>query len=164
MNTKLALGALALAASAFTAQANAAGATIGGSVASSRVNGSNFESDDVGWKAYAGGYGKIFGLEAGYIDFGEVGGVDDPKLTAWTPALVVGVPVGVVNIYGKVGEAFYHIDDTLLTPEVDDQEMFYGVGVRAGGDTGLGARVEYERFDIGNADVDLVSAGLEFRF
>jgi hypothetical protein len=164
MKIKFALGALALAASAFAAQANAAGATIGGSIASSRVNGSNFEGDDVGWKAYAGGYGKIFGIEGGYVDFGDVGGVGDPGLTAWTPALVVGVPVGVVNIYGKIGEAFYTIEETFLRPEIKDEEMFYGVGVRAGGETGLGARVEYERFDIGDADVDLVSAGLEFRF
>lgn len=156
--------AAVLLAGTFAAAPALAGPALGGSVASSRVNGSNFESDDVGWKAFAGGYGEVFGLEAQYIDFGEVGGVDNPSLTAWAPALVVGVPLGAAQVYGKVGEAFYTIDRTFLTPEIEDQELFYGVGIRAGSPTGIGFRIEYERFEIRNADVDLVSAGLELRF
>lgn len=163
MKTKYSLIA-ALVAGTFATAPVLAGPAVGGSIASSRVNGSNFESDDVGWKGFVGGYGEVFGLEAQYINFGDVGGVGNPSLTAWAPALVVGVPLGAAQIYGKVGQSFYTIDRTALTPEYEDDEVFYGIGVRAGSPTGLGFRVEYERFEILNADVDLVSAGLELRF
>ena len=163
MKTQLSAIAVMLAATFASAPAQA-GAAIGGSVASSRVNGSNFESDDVGWKAFVGGYSEVFGIEAQYIDFGDVGGVGNPSLTAWAPALVVGVPLGAVQVYGKIGEAFYTIDSSFFAPEIEDEELFYGIGLRGGSPTGIGFRVEYERFEIRNADVDLVSAGLELRF
>lgn len=163
MNIKLMMTAALLALTAVTSQAHAAG-VLGGSIASSRVNGGDFDGDDVGWKAFIGGYGEIFGIEGQYVNFGNLGGPNNPEAHAWVPALVVGVPVGSVNIYGKIGQAFYTIDRTALTPEFDDEDIFYGVGVRAGADNGLGFRVEYERFKLFDADVDLVSAGLEFRF
>ena len=169
MNFKKPLICAALLAAGFaSAQANA-GVAIGGSAGASRVDGSNFDSDDLGWKAFVGGYGKIVGLEGQYVDFGALGGPANPQAHAWVPALVVGVPVGVVNIYGKVGEAFYTIEETALTQEHSDNKIMWGVGVRAGQETGLGVRLEYERYKlqdvVGNdADVDLISAGVEFRF
>ena len=54
------------------------------------------ESRDTGWKVYAGGnINRIFGLEAGYTDFGKIaasGG--DTKAWAANVSLTAGVPIG----------------------------------------------------------------------
>lgn len=172
MKTKLILSAVLLVTgmASFSSHAQVrAGGAAGGSLGSSRVNSGDFDGDDLGWKAFIGGYGEVIGLEVGYVDFGNLGGGDGPEASAWTPALLVGIPLGVVQIYGKVGQAFYEVDRYSFgpfgsRPEVDGDETFYGVGVRAGPAAGLGFRVEYERFELERNDVDLISAGLELRF
>lgn len=166
MNLKPYLAAAAMAAGLVTSVQANAGVAIGGSIGASRVNGSDFDGNDTAFKGFVGGYSNIVGVEAQYIDFGDLGGIRNPSATAWAPALIVGVPVGVVSIYGKAGQAFYKIEhgNTLTGADIEDDKTFYGVGVRGGSETGLGFRVEYERFKLEDADVDLVSAGLEFRF
>lgn len=165
MNLKPYLAAAVIAAGLGTSLQASAGIAVGGSIGASRVNGSDFDGNDTAFKGFIGGYAPIVGVEAQYIDFGDLGGIRNPSATAWAPALIVGVPVGVVSIYGKVGQAFYTIDNATITgQDIENDKTFYGVGVRGGAETGLGFRVEYERFEIENADVDLVSAGLEFRF
>jgi hypothetical protein len=39
-------------------------------------------------------------------------------------------------------------------------DTFAGIGMRLGGDEGLGVRLEYEQYDIGNAEIDLPSISL----
>ena len=138
---------------------------IGGSVGSARVNEGDFEGSDTGWKAFIGSYGALFGGEIAYVNFGELGGgPNPPEAKAWAPSLSLGVPLGLARIYGKLGVAFPEIEGAAVEDEFEQEEAFYGVGMRVGAPAGLGFRLEYERFDFGGNDVDLASAGLEFRF
>ena len=46
----------------------------------------------------------------------------------------------------------------------DGDDPFGGVGVKLGFNRHVGLRVEYERFDISNIDLDTASAGVQFNF
>ncbi|MGI9304104.1 MAG: outer membrane beta-barrel protein [Gammaproteobacteria bacterium] len=83
------------------------------------VNGSvDFDEDDFAWKIF-GGYtlGSWFGLEGGYVNFGEADGstqnTSDPAQTAESETWgvdafgVVGLPLGPVRVFGKVGGIFW---------------------------------------------------------
>jgi hypothetical protein len=167
---KVLTGLIAAAVCAASVPLNAhAGAAAGGSIGSARLNGGDFEGSDFGWKGYVGSYGRILGGEVAYVNFGKLGGHDAaPEAQAYDAALLVGGPVGMAKLYGKAGVAFLDVEGYSVEQEVHDSErdtrFFYGAGVRLGGDRGLGARLEYERFRLASQDEDMASAGLEFRF
>lgn len=139
--------------------------TVGGSIGSARVNGGDFKGNDFGYKIFVGSsYEQIIGGEINYVDFGHLGGSNGPRAHAWAPAVTLGVPLGFANLYGKFGEAFADVAHTPIRDEYRAAKPFYGLGARFGQATGLGLRVEYERYRLFQENVDLASAGLEFRF
>lgn len=144
----------------------AGGPSIGGSLGSARVNEGDFDGSDNSWKVYAGtSFTEVIGGEVGYIDFGNLGGGNGPHADSWNLAVTAGLPLGWVMPYGKAGVAFAEIDGSSLREEYSDQDPYYGVGLRFGPRSSpLGLRLEYERFAFQNEDVDLASAGVEFRF
>jgi hypothetical protein len=138
--------------------------TLGANFGSARTDGGDFEGSDTGWKVHLGSsFQQFIGGEIGYIDFGNLGG-DGPRANAWTPAITVGVPLGLARIYGKGGVAFADVEGDSLREEYRNEEPFYGVGLRLGVSPGLGFRAEYERYSFDNEDVDMAQAGLEFNF
>jgi OmpA-OmpF porin, OOP family len=142
----------------------AAGVTIGANVGSARVNEGDFEGSDTGWKAHIGSsYREIIGGEVGFVNFGKLGG-DGPDAQAWAPALTIGVPVGLANLYAKGGVAFAEVEGSSLREEYSSEDPFYGVGLRIGQQQGLAFRAEYERYEFEQEDVDMAQAGLELRF
>lgn len=142
----------------------AAGVTLGANVGSARINEGDFEGDDTGWKLHAGGniYGVV-GAEVGYANFGKYG-VENTGANAFTPAITVGFPVGLVNVYGKGGVAFADFEGSSVREEYKSEDPFYGVGLRIGMERGLGFRAEYERYQFDFADLDMAMAGLELTF
>lgn len=146
--------------------AAAADVTIGANLGSARLNAGDFEGDDTGWKAHAGvSFNEIIGAEVGYIDFGKYG-VENRGANAITPAITLGVPLGITNIYAKGGWAFADIEGLSVEEEAEseNQDPFYGAGIRVGMNRGLGLRVEYERYQFDRADIDVAMAGLELSF
>lgn len=145
---------------------SASAASLGANLGSARVNGGDFEGSDTGWKVHIGSsiYSAIGG-EIGYVDFGRLGGGNGPRANAWTPAITIGVPLGVGQIYGKGGVAFADVEGSTIREEYKNEDPFFGVGLRFGVSPGLGFRAEYERyrFDTGE-DVDMAQAGLELNF
>jgi hypothetical protein len=138
--------------------------TLGANFGSARTNGGDFEGSDTGWKVHVGSsFQQFIGGEIGYIDFGNLGG-DGPRANAWTPAITVGVPLGLARIYGKGGVAFADIEGNSLREEYRNEEPFFGVGLRLGVSPGLGFRAEYERYTFDDEDIDMAQAGLEFNF
>lgn len=138
--------------------------SLGANFGSARVNGGNFEGSDTGYKLHAGVNGPLLGAEFGYVNFGQFGGRDGPDAQAWTPALTLGVPVGMARVYGKAGVAFFDVEGTAISEEYTDEDPFFGVGLRFGMTPGLGFRAEYERYQFDNEDVDMAQAGLELNF
>lgn len=153
-----------------TTAASAAPLAVGGSLGSSRANEGDFEGSDTGYKAFIESHGTILGGEVQYIDFGEMNGRrtdfgrSSIEPTVWAPSVSLGLPLGGVRLQGKAGIAFPEVEGQNIGDEYEDNEGFYGVGLRAGENMPLGFRVEYERFRFGGQDVDLASAGLEFHF
>jgi hypothetical protein len=142
----------------------AADFTIGANAGSARINEGDFEGDDTGWKIHAGGnFNQIIGGEVGYVDFGKYG-VEGTGARAITPAVTLGVPLGMAALYAKGGVAFANVEGSSIREEYKNEDPFYGVGLRIGMKNGLGFRAEYERYQFDFADLDMAMAGLELRF
>lgn len=124
------------------------------------------DDDDNAWKAFVGWrMNPYFALELAYIDFGrpsdqfETGGTSGNytvDLSGFAPYLIGTIPIGPVELFGKVGYYFYDIDlnvdiDDPTFPDVDggasDEDLLYGFGVGMTFFERLNARLEYEKID-----------------
>jgi hypothetical protein len=144
--------------------AAAADFTFGANAGSARINEGDFEGDDTGWKLHIGGnYNQIIGGEVGYADFGKYG-VEGTGARAITPAITLGVPLGLATLYAKGGVAFANVEGSSVREEYKHEDPMYGVGMRIGMTNGIGFRAEYERYQFDFADLDFAMAGIEMRF
>ena len=126
----------------------------------------SLDDDDNAWKAFVGWrMNPYFALELAYIDFGrpsdqfETGGTSGNytvDLSGFAPYLIGTIPIGPVELFGKVGYYFYDIDlnvniDDPTFPDVDggasDEDLLYGFGVGMTFFERLNARLEYEKID-----------------
>lgn len=138
-----------------------------------------FECDrkDTGFKVYAGGrMSQVLGLEVGYTDFGKIrasGGETD----AWAVpvSLTAGVPIGTrFNAFGKVGGLYGRTDvrasvDSLTeTGHKSGWGWTYGAGASFAVTPAIAIRADWDRYKLdfanGRKDVDMLSAGVQFRF
>lgn len=160
--------AVILATMAGTAAAAEKGGYLGASYGRASFDHDDFDGSDDGYKIVAGGYAGIIGGEVGYVNFGNLGGDSDgPDADAWTLALTAGIPLGeIARIYGKVGYAFAEVDGQSVTEEIDDDKdnLFYGAGLTFPIAQNFALKAEYERYEVGHGDLDMASAGVEFRF
>jgi opacity protein-like surface antigen len=120
----------------------------------------------------------MFGVEVNYVDYGSAKNADpifESTLNAhakFYDAFAIGyLPLPLVDLYAKAGMVHWDTDFQLTTlgvpqPRISDSgtDFAYGAGaqVRFGS---LAARLEYERFDVSDADkIDLVSLGVTWTF
>lgn len=138
---------------------------IGGGVAENR----EIDDSDTAVKAIAGfDFNETFGVEGQYVTFGETVG---PGFRSEADTVAI---EGVVNlpftprfgVFGKGGVHYATLESTVLGVNRSDNETdaTYGAGVKFDFTDYLGVRGEWERFEIENADTDVVSASLMFRF
>jgi len=142
------------------------------------------DDDDRSWKAFAGyRVNPYLALEAAYIDFGTPntrssasGSSGDYRvdIQGFAPYVIGTVPLGPVELFGKLGYYFYDVDlradfDDPVKPDIDssksDSDLMYGVGVGVTFLEHLNARLEYERIDsdvIDDADALWLSASWRF--
>lgn len=129
-----------------------------------------FEDERGSWKAYVGVRpNDVLGFEAGYVEFGEV---DHNGARFDSDGLQVAMTAGVpftpnFSVYGKLGQLFWDRKTrfTNFTGDSrDGDDTFYGVGTRIGVASNLDLRLEYERYEIDRADVDMASLGLNLMF
>lgn len=144
--------------------------------------GGNVDGEDTAWKIY-GGYmfNRHFGVEVSYIDAGEVsysgtfaglpvtGG--KVELSAWNVSALGVLPISEqFSIFGKVGlfkwEAQY--SDTTggipFSADDDGTDASFGVGLAWNFTRNLALRAEYEFFKTDEADVNLLSLGVVWKF
>lgn len=138
-----------------------------------------FECDrkDTGFKVYAGGrMSNVLGLEVGYTDFGRIrasGGDTD----AWAipVSLTAGVPIGTrFNAFGKVGGLYGRTDVTASLDSLTETGhksgwgWTYGAGATFAVTPAIAIRADWDRYKLdfagGRRDVDMLSAGVQFRF
>ncbi len=142
------------------------------------------DDDDNSWKAFVGWrMNPYFALELAYIDFGgpndtfETSGTSGDysvDLSGFAPYLIGTIPLGPVELFGKVGYYFYDIDlradfDDPTFPDVDggasDEDLLYGFGVGMTFFERLNARLEYEKIDsdfVDDADALWLSGAWRF--
>ena len=145
------------------------------SVADIDFGGNDFDDNDSAWKGFAGYIFDMpvfdFGIEAAYVDFGvpsetilgENFEIDVTGLSAFGTA---GLDWGLFGIFAKAGvvswDADFAIDNVDLGSE-DGSDAAYGVGFRLNFSS-VEVRAEYELFEVEDADVDMVSVGVLWRF
>lgn len=149
---------------------------LGAAVSQSKIDGiaSDVDLDDTGFKLIAGFRPlDAFAVEVNYMDLGNDEGTSasftgDVEATAIAGYGVLLLPLPFVDLYAKAGLAYWETkgrDDLSLQSLKDDgTEFAYGAGVQARFGS-LGARLEYESFDLADSDgLDLFSLGVTWTF
>ena len=168
------------------AQAADKGFYLGGAVSQAEIDAFNsdefgvgdlndFEIDNTAFKIMAGFRPLDFmAVEANYMDLGDgTIGIGDNNFRSEAKAIAAyalfSLPIPVVDVYGKVGLARWELDgsfDGTSLEDLDDEgtEFAYGAGVQMNFGS-LGARLEWEQFDIERTDgLELLSLGLTWTF
>jgi OOP family OmpA-OmpF porin len=124
---------------------------------------------------------KHFAVELGYHQLGETsasgGGLRATiESKAWDLVAVGILPIGEkFSVYGKIGLYMANTDGTTNIPGVANEsksntDLTYAVGVGYDFTKNFGVRAEYQKFqdvgggNIGEADVDVMSIGIVYRF
>lgn len=136
---------------------------------SGNINNDGIEDERVTYKGVLGlRLSQVLSLEAQYIDFGtsEDGNnvVDARGVTA---GVVLHIPVfKYVNPYVKAGALFWDTDASFNNIARDDtgNDFTYGAGLRFAVAPRLDIRAEYEGFELDEADIDHISAIVQFNF
>lgn len=132
---------------------------------------------DTGFKVYAGGkMSHVLGIEVGYTDFGTIR-ASGGETEAWAipVSLTAGVPLGTrFNAFGKVGGLYGRTDvsaslDSLVsTGHKSGWGWTYGAGATFALTPAIALRADWDRYKLdfssGRKDVDMLSAGVQFRF
>ena len=132
------------------------------------ISTADFDADDTAFKLIAGMRPLDWlGIEAAYVNFGEPEDtVLGQKLKAdgdGISAFAVGfLPTGPVDLFAKVGLISW---DRKIGGTFDDDgtDLAYGVGAQFRV-LGLSIRAEYEKYDISDVDLDMISVGLTYTF
>ena len=141
------------------------------------------KDSDSGLKAYAGySWSKNFGVEFGFVSPGEavlqtqapgeffVGAID---VSGWFGAFVATLPLGKgFSVHAKGGPFAWKLEGDLnstttttsIVGKNDGFDFMLGAGVGYEINEDVGARFEFERFQVGDDSFDYISAGLLFRF
>ena len=131
-------------------------------------NDDDFDGDDMAFKLIAGMRPLDWlGVEAAYVNFGEPEDtVVGTKLKAdgdGISAFAVGfLGTGPVDLFAKVGLISW---DSKISSGFDDDgtDLAYGAGAQFRV-LGLSIRAEYEKFDISDVDLDMISVGVTYTF
>ena len=151
----------------------------------------DIDDSGLGWKGFIGyNFTRHFGLEAGYVDLGEVDGDFtitapaagtgklDVEVTGYTISALARYPLYErFEMFGKVGGLFWDKDGraTFIAPPAaaavsaddDGMDVTIGVGMKYDFTEHIGVRAEWDRyFGVGDdsANVDMYSVGIEFEY
>lgn len=175
----LSLAILVVASGSVLAQA---GPYLGGALGQSKLKewctGASFtacDATDTGWKLLGGyRFNRYVGVEASYIDWGEVtasfntGAQVVAKQHSYGLAAVGTIPLGErFELFGKAGFLMTEQETRRITPNPlnvsrDDTEFHYGAGVKSAFTRNWAVRGEWEKTD--KLKVELLSIGVEYRF
>jgi hypothetical protein len=147
---------------------------LGASVGETSVDIDAFDESDSSWKAYGGYIIDVpvvdFAVELAYLDFGSPSGnvmqvpaaLDATGLGAFG---LVGIDFGIFGLFAKAGVVSWDADLNFggLRDKEDGTDPGYGVGARLTFSS-IEVRAEYEIFEFEDADVELATLGLVWRF
>jgi OOP family OmpA-OmpF porin len=126
------------------------------------------DSNDNAWKVFVGyRLNPYWSVEGAYINFGQPGdrfvasGTDGSyrvKMSGFAPSVIGTIPLGPVELFGKVGYYFYDTTTRInfnsgefLESKHSRSDFLYGAGVGITFMDHLHVRAEYERIHVKNA-------------
>ena len=121
----------------------------------------DFDSDDTTLKIFGGWrFNPFIAVELDYIDLGSpsdtVGGLRvEAEINGFAPYLVATLPLGIFEVFGKVGYYFYDVKIDAANQRItddSDEDLAYGAGIGVVLFDHLNARLEYEIIDISDVD------------
>lgn len=133
------------------------------------------DGSDTGFKVFAGGQlNRVLGLELSYIDMGKVARNDgDTWARGLNLGLLVNAPVGLLNLYGKLGIVFgwTHISSSrpgVVVGKEADFNISYGLGVQVDVSRNWAIRADWDSYRLQFADgrdsVDLYTIGIVYKY
>ena len=137
--------------------------------------GGDFE-DDVGFSIGASWHFLPWlSAEVGYNDFGTFesnqefeGDVIKVSGDSLEIGLTAHMDFGGSGVYGQVRLGGHQWDmkarNVALSAKDDGTDLYYGAGIGYRFDSGLGLVLGYDRYEVGDGDIDRVSLGVDFRF
>jgi len=135
------------------------------------INEDDFDEDDTVWKAYAGfSFNQALGVELSWVDFNEAREAGNSlDADGWGAAAVLSLPLSEnFALYGKAGQFFWETEASGLGPGVrpddDGDDPFFGAGAKFRLNDLLDLRLEWERYDVADADLDTVFVMLQASF
>lgn len=129
----------------------------------------DFDADDTAYKLIAGMRPLDWlAVEAAYVNFGEpddtVAGFPLEAEGDGISAFAVGfLPTGPVDLFAKVGLIAWDTKVSGIGFDDDGSDLAYGVGAQFRF-LSLSIRAEYEKFEISDVDLDMISIGLTYTF
>ncbi len=136
----------------------------------------NFDTDDSGWKVFAGwDIVKFVGVEVSYRDLGsfsETSGTNfvNADITAYDGAARGILPLGKhFEVFAKIGYSSVSVDlesgdgTSLVSGSSDEWDLFYGLGVGLKFGERFGVRAEWEEWDV-DTTLNAFSVGAFLKF
>jgi hypothetical protein len=131
--------------------------------------GDTFDGDDTSMKLFGGWrFNPYIAVELAYIDYGapdedfDLGGGDvvnlEAEITGFEPSVVATLPLGIFELFAKVGYVFYDFEITASfdgeSESVDDsdEDLTYGVGAGVVLGDHFNARLSYEIVDVADTE------------
>ncbi|MDT8385475.1 MAG: porin family protein [Gammaproteobacteria bacterium] len=163
LTAALALGSMA------AAQAQSPEIYVGASWGAYSINESDLDENDDVLKLVVGGQlNDWFGVEGSWVDFNRViGGNDRFESDGKGLAAVFSMPVGDrSSVFLKVGQFWWESDSSLggTLGASSGNDPFWGAGFKFGFSDHLALRLDAERYEVANANLNAYMVGLEFKF
>ena len=124
--------------------------------------GIDFTDGDNATKLFAGwNFNRYFAVQGDYVDFGDQSGAVSPSVSGtsnvkgFAPSIVGTLPIGPVELFGRIGMMFYNVDVNLNGGQlIDDSanDMVWSAGIGIDIADRLNLRLEYEQIDIPRFD------------
>jgi hypothetical protein len=124
--------------------------------------GIDFSDSSNAMKVFAGwNFNRYFAVQGDYVDFGESSGAVSPSvqgtndIQGLAPSIVGTIPIGPIELFGRLGVMFYEIDANLSGGRlIDDSgsDMLWSVGIGLDILDRANLRLEYEEIDIEQLD------------
>ena len=124
--------------------------------------GIDFSDGDNAMKVFAGWhFNRFLAVQGDFVDFGESSGAVSPSargssdVQGLAPSVVATIPIGPLELFGRVGMMFYEIDLNLTGGRVVDEsgeDLVWSAGLGIDVLDRLNLRLEYEEIDIEQLD------------
>ena len=124
--------------------------------------GIDFSDGDNATKVFAGwNFNRFFAVQGDFVDFGESSGFVSTSargtsdVQGLAPSIVGTLPIGPIELFGRVGIMFYDVDLNLTGGRVIDEsgeDLVWSAGLGIDVLDRLNLRLEYEEIDIAELD------------